>query len=116
MPQDSTGQIDPHGLIAGQSIDDEVNAHDFQDHVSDRQTTLRVLGEETGGFAIVNQNDFDKGLRRIDADTSDYYLLGFVSSNPDRLRRTRKLRVQVPDGLTAEFRQEYSLRPLSRPK
>ena len=108
--------IDPRGLIAGQSIDDEVNPQDFQDHVLDTQTTLRALGEETGGFAIVNQNDFDKGLKRIDADTSDYYLLGFVSSNPDRLRRTRRLRVRVPDGLTAGFRPDYPLHPLPPPK
>jgi VWFA-related protein len=108
--------IDPRGLIAGQSIDDEVNPQDFQDHVRDTQTSLRVIAEETGGHAVVNQNDFDKGLRRIDAETSDYYLLGFVSSNPDRLRRTRKLQVRAPGGLTVGFPSEYSLRPSSRPK
>ena len=107
--------VDPRGLIAGQSIDDEVNLQDFQDHVRDTQTSLRVIAEETGGFAVVNQNDFDKGLRRIDAETSDYYLLGFVSSNPDRLRRTRKIQVRAPAGLTVGFPPEYSLRPLSRP-
>ena len=108
--------IDPRGLIAGQSIDDEVNAQDFQDHVRDTQTSLRVLAEETGGSALVNQNDFDKGLRRIDAETSDYYLLGFVSSNRDPARRTRKLEIRVPAGLAADFPREYSLPPLRRPK
>ena len=32
---------------------------------------LRVLAEDTGGIAVVKQNDFDKALHRIDAETSD---------------------------------------------
>jgi hypothetical protein len=44
---------------------------------------MRVLAEETGGLAVVNQNDFDKALKRIDAESSDYYVLGYYSSNPD---------------------------------
>ena len=62
---------------------------------------LRTLAEETGGIAIVNQNDFDKGLKRIDAETSDYYVLGYYSSNPDPLRKTRKIEVRTKrDGVT----------------
>ena len=49
----------------------------------------------TGGIAVVNQNDFDKGIKRIDAETSDYYLIGFVSNNPDPLKRSRRLEVKV---------------------
>ena len=70
-------------------------SQDWQDHVRDTQTTLRILAEETGGFAIVNQNDFDKGLKRIDKETSDYYLIGFYSSNPDPLKRSRQIKVNV---------------------
>jgi VWFA-related protein len=104
--------IDPRGLVAGQDIDDEVNAQDFQDWVRDNQTTLRVMAEETGGSAIVNQNDFDRGLKRIDAETSDYYLLGFVSSNPDPLRRSRRVEVKVRrEGMTINHRPAYALRP-----
>jgi VWFA-related protein len=107
--------IDPRGLVAGQDIDEEVNTQDYQDWVRDNQTTLRVLAEETGGFAVVNQNDFDQGLKRIDTETSDYYLLGFVSSNPDPLKRSRKVEVKVRRaGVTAGHRQGYTLRPLPR--
>jgi VWFA-related protein len=105
--------IDPRGLVAGQDIDEEVNTTDYQDWIRETQTTLRVLAEETGGFAIVNQNDFDKGLKRIDAETSDYYLIGFVSSNPDPLKRSRKLEVKVlRDDMTIDHRTAYSLRPV----
>lgn len=72
-----------------------------------------MLAEQTGGFAVVNMNDFDKGLKRIDNETSDYYVLGYYSSNPDPLKRTRKLDVKVPsrDGLDLTYRTSYSLRP-----
>jgi VWFA-related protein len=110
--------IDPRGLVAGQDMADEVNTQDWQDHVRDTQTTLRILAEETGGFAIVNQNDFDKGLRRIDNETSDYYLIGFYSSNPDPLRRSRQIKVNVvgrPE-LNVKHRTAYSLRPTVAPR
>jgi VWFA-related protein len=110
--------IDPRGLIAGQDMADEVKTEDWLDHVRDTQTTLRIIAEETGGFAIVNQNDFDKGLKRIDSETSDYYLLGFYSSNPDPLKRSRQIKVEVvgrPE-LNVRYRTAYSLRPAVRAK
>ena len=65
------------------------------DYVRKTQDSLRVLAEETGGIAVVNQNDFDKALKRIDAETSDYYVLGYYSTNPDPLKRTRKIEVKL---------------------
>ncbi len=79
--------IDPRGLVAGPDIDDEVPTQEWNAYVRDTQDSLRVLAEETGGIAVVNQNDFDKALKRIDAETSDYYVLGYYSSNPDPLKR-----------------------------
>jgi len=70
-----------------------------------------VLGEETNGFAIVNQNDFTKGLKRIDQETSDYYMVGFYSKNPDPLKRSRNLQVKIvghPE-LTPSSRKGYVL-------
>ena len=104
--------IDPRGLIAGPDIDQDINMTDWQAFVRESQDSLRILAENTGGLAIVNQNDFDKGLKRIDNETSDYYVLGYYSSNPDPLRRTRKLEVRTsrPD-VTVKARETYSLRP-----
>ena len=110
--------IDPRGLSAGQDIDQDVNQQDWRDHLFETQTSLRTIGEETGGFAIVNQNDFEKGLKRIDAETSDYYLLGFYSSNPDPLKRRRRVAIAVkgrPE-LELKYQTEYLLRPVERPR
>jgi len=103
--------IDPRGLVAGQDLDETVDPTDFQNHIRKTQDSLRVLAQETGGIAIVNQNNFDKGLKRIDAETSDYYVVGYYSSNPDPLKRTRKIEVKVKrEGLSVWSRTSYTLR------
>jgi VWFA-related protein len=104
--------IDPRGLIAGQDLDDEVPTQEWNAYVRDTQDSLRVLAEETGGIAVVNQNDFDKALKRIDNETSDYYVLGYYSSNPDPLKRRRRIEVRTTrEGLRVIGRTEYTLRP-----
>jgi VWFA-related protein len=108
--------IDPRGLVAGPDMDDEVPTQEWNAYIRDTQDSLRVLAEETGGIAVVNQNDFDKALKRIDAETSDYYVLGYYSSNPDPLKRVRKLEVKTTrEGLSVYGRTEYVLRPLPPP-
>jgi VWFA-related protein len=108
--------IDPRGLIAGQDLDDEVPTQEWNAYVRDTQDSLRVLAEETGGIAVVNQNDFDKALKRIDNETSDYYVLGYYSSNPDPLRRTRKVEIKTTrQNLNVWSRGEYTLRPMPPP-
>jgi VWFA-related protein len=105
--------LDPRGLIAGPDIDLEVNMQDWLSFVRQSQDSLRVLSEETGGIAVVNQNDFDKALKRIDAETSDYYVLGYYSSNPDPLKRTRRIEVKTPrPNVTIRARESYTLRPV----
>ena len=115
--------IDPRGLIAGPDIDQDVNMNDWNAYVRETQDSLRMLAEQTGGIAIVNQNDFDKGLKRIDNETSDYYVLGYYSSNPDPTRRTRRIEVdearvwrQSPRELLADVRREHppTISPASR--
>jgi VWFA-related protein len=104
--------IDPRGLVAGGDIGENVDPVEWQTYVSKTVDSLRTLSDLTGGFAVVNQNDFDKALKRIDAETSDYYVLGFYSSNPDPLRRTRRIEVVTRrDGVKVWSRTSYSLRP-----
>lgn len=108
--------IDPRGLVAGQDIDEPVDPQEWSQHLRKTQDTMRVLADDTGGYAVVNQNDFDKALKRIDADSSDYYVLGYYSSNPDPGHRRRKIEVKVPrGGLDVFTRSEYVLKPLPPP-
>jgi VWFA-related protein len=103
--------IDPRGLVAGGDIGENVDPVEWETYVSKTVDSLRTIADLTGGFAVVNQNDFDKALKRIDAETSDYYVLGFYSSNPDPLRRTRRIEVVTKrDGVKVWSRTSYSLR------
>jgi VWFA-related protein len=103
--------IDPRGLVGMGDIDEQVDPQQWNEYVRKSQDSLRVIAEETGGIAVVNQNDFDKALKRIDNETSDYYVLGYYSSNPDPLKRTRRIEVRTTrQGVTVRSREEYSLR------
>jgi VWFA-related protein len=105
--------IDPRGLTAGPDLDErEVNTTEYMDNVRKTQDTLRVISDLTGGFAVVNQNDFVKALKRIDAETSDYYVLGYYSNNPDPLKRVRKVEIEVKRPNTdLTYVKQYTLKP-----
>lgn len=102
--------IDPRGLTAGPDISEPIDMVEYQKHVSNTQTSLRVLAEQTGGRAIVNRNEFTAALQRIDAETSDYYMLGYYSNNPDTSQRRRTIEIKVRRAdLSLQHRTEYWL-------
>ena len=72
------------------------------------QETLSTLAEDTGGRAFLDTNDFNAVFRRVQEDTSTYYVLGYHSNNPARDGRYRRItmRTRVP-GAKLEFRRGY---------
>jgi VWFA-related protein len=110
--------IDPRGLVGMGDIDEQVDPTEWNDYVRKSQDSLRVIADETGGIAVVNQNDFDKALKKIDADTSDYYVLGYYSKNPDPTKRRRTVDVKITRGgqkYSVTARKEYVTKPQPRP-
>ena len=84
---------------------------EYWDFVRRSQDSLRTLAEATGGIAVVNKNDFDSALKRIDAETSDYYVLGYYSTNTDPSAWRRSLTIDVMrDDLDVWSRTAYELR------
>jgi len=105
--------IDPRGLPAGPDIDADIRVPEWNAFLRNSQDSLRVMAEETGGFAMVNMNDFAAGFKRIDAETSDYYLLAYSSSNSDPLKRVRRIDVRVTrPGATVYHRTSYTRAPV----
>jgi VWFA-related protein len=106
--------FDPRGLVAGQDIDEPVDPVEWQTHVRKTQDSMRIFADQTGGFAVVNTNDFAKAMRRIDNETSDYYVLGYYSTNPDPTQRRRmieiRLNVKNAESMELVYRKEYTLR------
>jgi VWFA-related protein len=100
--------IDPRGVDAGADVGDNINPREWRTYIDNTQDTLRVLAAETGGAAIVNENEFDSALKRIDAEASDYYMLGYYSNNPTAGSRERKIEVRAKrPGLTVIARRSY---------
>jgi hypothetical protein len=112
--------VDPRGL--GAEFGDLASIQSFPDdttlglgmsaifnEVRLGQDSLRVMGDETGGFAVVNRNTFSDAFQRIVDDNSSYYVMGYYSTNDRRDGRFRKIEVRLPDkpGLTIRARKGY---------
>ena len=72
------------------------------------QETLSTLADDTGGKAFLDSNDFNQVFRKVQEDTSVYYVLGYTSNNPNRDGRFRRITVRAtaPD-VKLEFRRGY---------
>ena len=110
--------IDPRGLtdlgdesIEIQSYPDDtslgIGSGSLQNELRLAQDSLRVLSDETGGFAVVNKNDFATAYQRIVEDNSSYYVLAYYPPDP-RPGRLHKIDVRVTrPGLTVRARKGY---------
>ena len=112
--------VDPRGLTS--AGDDMIQIQSFPDdttlglgagsmfnEVRTAQDSLRVLSDETGGFAVVNRNDFATAFQRIVDDNSAYYVMGYYSTNDRRDGRFRKIEVKLNNkpGLVVRARKGY---------
>jgi VWFA-related protein len=75
---------------------------------SNPEAGLTILASQTGGVLIQNTNALEKGVERIDEDRRNYYMLGYVSTNPALDGTFRKIEVKVKrPGLEARARPGY---------
>jgi VWFA-related protein len=110
--------IDPRGLtdLGDESIEIQAFPDDttvgvgpgsLQNELRLSQDSLRVLSEETGGFAVVNRNDVAGAFDRIVQDNSSYYVLAYYPPDP-RPGRNHRIQVRVTrPGLTVRARKGY---------
>ena len=111
--------LDPEGLTLSRDITAQAQANsDPLTEVSQtrigRLQDLRSLAEATGGFAILDTNNFEDGFSRVVRENSTYYVLGFSAgtSRADGRFRNIEVRVKRP-GLQVRSRRGY-LAPLNR--
>jgi VWFA-related protein len=110
--------IDPRGLtdLGDESIEIQAFPDDttlgvgpgsLRNELQLAQDSLRVLSDETGGFAIVNRNDVAGGFQRIVEDNSSYYVLAYYPPDP-RPGRNHRIQVKVNrPGVTVRARKGY---------
>lgn len=108
--------LDPRGVVGTTTAVDTVDPTEMRNHIGKTQGSLRTLAESTGGFAVVNDNEYDGAIKRIDAETSDYYILGYYASDPDPKRRNRSVEVKTGrPGIEVSSRGWYRTRGESAP-
>jgi len=112
--------VDPRGLAApgaelietsSAAVDDPslgLGISSSFDELRRSQDSLRSLAEETGGFAVTNQNDFSNAFDRLVRDNSSYYMLGYNPANDKRDGKFRKIEVRLMrPGLMVRTRRGY---------
>jgi len=99
--------IETSGVVTGEP-NLGLGIQSSQDELRLSQDSLRSLADETGGFAITNQNDFNGAFDRLVRDNSTYYVIGYYATNDKRDGKFRKIEVRLTrPGLTVRARRGY---------
>jgi VWFA-related protein len=109
--------LDPRGLTAfdepiskptlGAKAPPPLSLQEENARVRARNESLRALAFDTDGMAIVQTNDLEGRFRRIVADLSSYYLLGYYSTRKmDGRFHAIRVRVKRP-GVQVRARRGY---------
>ncbi|HTI39815.1 MAG TPA: VWA domain-containing protein [Vicinamibacterales bacterium] len=109
--------VDPRGVTSGtedlieiQSFPDDnsISTSTLMEETRVQHDNLRMLSDQTGGFAVLNQNDFNTAFTRILDDNSSYYVLGYYPTNDNHDGRYRSVQIKVlKPGLTIRARKGY---------
>jgi VWFA-related protein len=79
----------------------------------DTQEGMAYLAEQTGGFAVLNNNDLANGLGRITNDVRGYYVVGYVPrdgtfARPGQKPQSHKISIDVNrPGLRVKTRKAF---------
>jgi VWFA-related protein len=114
--------VDARGLVAAAPMGDATQASQggqamysgssqrtAQSNFQGQQESLYTLASDTGGKALLDQNDLALGIQQAQKDISSYYILGYYSSNSGLDGRYRRIKVQLNKTLTAklDYRSGY---------
>ncbi len=73
------------------------------------QDTLFALAADTGGKALLDNNDLAVGIVRAQNSVSSYYILGYYATNTALDGKFRRIKITLREGLSAtlDYRQGY---------
>jgi len=79
------------------------------DRLQQSQDTLYSLAADTGGKAFFDNNDLTAGIARAQRAISDYYLIGYYTTNTAQNGHFRRIKITVAEKLNAslDYRQGY---------
>jgi VWFA-related protein len=73
------------------------------------QDTIYALATDTGGKALLDNNDLSMGVQQAEASVSDYYLIGYNTTNGKLDGKMRRIKISLKEDTTAklDYRQVY---------
>ncbi len=91
------------GMYSGGAA--QANTSNFQQS----QDTLYALAGDTGGKALFDNNDLTQGIVQAQESISDYYVIGYYTSNTARNGHFRRVKISLNQDTTAklDYRQGY---------
>jgi VWFA-related protein len=108
--------IDARGLVASAPLGDATkaspggsgmysgsSARSQQSSQQGSQETLFTLAADTGGKALLDNNDLALGIQQAQKDISSYYILGYYSSNTALDGRFRKIKVELNQQIASKY-------------
>jgi len=114
--------IDARGLVAQAPIGDATqgspggkgmytgaSALAFTTNFQQSQDTLFALAADTGGKALLDNNDLTVGIVRAEKSVSAYYIIGYYTTNTALDGKFRRIKISLANGLSAnlDYRQGY---------
>jgi VWFA-related protein len=73
------------------------------------QDTLYALAGDTGGKAFLDNNDLSRGIQQAQQAISDYYIVGYYTTNTDPNGKFRRIKISLNGNQEAklDYRQGY---------
>lgn len=84
-----------HGSPRGSGIYSGQTQRSMRARFTSQQETLYTLAADTGGKALLDENDLTLGIRQAQRDISSYYILGYYSTNLAQDGAWRRIRVRL---------------------
>jgi VWFA-related protein len=97
------------GSSGGQSMYTGASAQAVTSNFQKSQDTLYSLAGDTGGKAFLDNNDLTGGIVQAQESISDYYLVGYYTSNAEPNGKFRRIRISLANNQDAklDYRQGY---------
>lgn len=75
-----------------------------------KQETLDTLAADTGGKALLDNNDLSMGIVQAQKDITSYYILGYVSTNEKVDGQFRRIKISLRPELSAKYGEPKNYR------
>lgn len=98
-----------HGSPGGSGMYTGASAMAVSNNFAKSQDTLWTMAADTGGKALLDNNDLAQGIVKAQKSVSSYYIIGYYTSNDAMNGKFRRIKIALANGMSAsvDYRQGY---------